>query len=425
MEKTKNFKVLFLAVLMVFSAVLFAACGESGTPETVPTDGSGNAIAETDAAYRISVVDALGKPIAEELAVKFMKDGKQDAMQLVNESGVAEKVLPRDNYTVELQFTNPTVGSGYDYDASDLTLSAEKTELTVVMSQKLGEQTLTIFANGQDTEAHYVSAGCTTVTLDPEGRSYFIFTPTKPATYEFSLVGSDAVIGYYGETHYILDTNAAEVNDNKFQMSVSEDMIGATPVIGIDAAEGDAVLCIDPIGEAAWTIEQEPWITYKATVAINPYTLPAGAKLNKFDITGETKSLVFNETDGFYHIDSADGPLVLALIAKGQEAAEYTDTFEQIMENYSPRRIFYDENGNFVKKEGYVECLQQYIDASDETYGVYPLTKDLEYIIQQFGIQQGWFDESEPTYLFRDENGVNMSGINNEIAWLFMCRYLG
>ncbi len=401
---------LCLCLLIVLS--LLAACGGSGGGETQ----------SADAAYKVTVQDALGTPFTEGIAIKFMNDGKQAGMQVLNDAGVAEKTLPRGSYTVELQFTSQEVQ--YICDTSDMTLTADKTELTVILSRPLGQEQVSLFANGKDNDAWLVADGCYNVTLNPESRSYFIFKPLQAGTYEFSLVGSDAAIGYYGESHFVQDTPALEVKDNKFQMSVTENMLAGTPVIGIDAGQGSATLCIARIGDAGWTIEQEPWTVYEATVTPTPYTLPAGAKLNKFDIYADGYELVFNENDGFYHLDSADGKLVLVLIANGQEAPEYTDTFESIIEKYGPRRIFFDEDGNFVKKEGYTECLQKYIDASDETYGVYPLTEDLKYIIEQFGIQQGWFEPSNPGYLFRDEDGMNIPGINNEIAWLFMCRHL-
>ena len=48
------------------------------------------------------------------------------------------------------------------------------------------------------------------------------------------------------------------------------------------------------------------------------------------------------------------------------------------------------------------------------------------YIIKQQGIQSGWFDPAEDNvrYLFVDQDGNRVSGINEDISWLFMCRYL-
>lgn len=415
----KKLKALLLVALMVLSVAVFAACGgNQGEENTGTTAGQLSA----EAAYQVVVVDAAGNPVSAGIAVKFMQGGSQKAMQLVNESGVAEKTLTRGDYTVELQFTDPN--AQYVYDASDLTLSAEKTQLQIVMSQKLGEEAQELSVG----KAYYVKEGCTNIPLNAEGRSYYIFVPKAAGKYEVSLVGSDAAIGYYGgSVHYIWDHSAVEVVDNKFSVNVMDSQLGgAILVIGVDAGEGEAILSVQNVGAPDWSVEQEPWTVYQAKSNIAPYTLPAGAKLNKFDLTASTDSykLVLNENDGFYHLGSADGALVVVQIGNTSEETEYLPPFEAILEKQGIRRYFYDENGNFVKKEEYSECTLKYIENADEQSGVYPLTEDLMYIIQQQGAQAGWFDTDNAGYLFKDQDGNKVIGINNEISWLFMCRYL-
>ena len=79
---------------------------------------------------------------------------------------------------------------------------------------------------------------------------------------------------------------------------------------------------------------------------------------------------------------------------------------------------------NFVKRESYNECINAYVACADENYGVYPLTDDLIYIIQQRGDHYGWFDSSnKDSYLFKDMNGNLNLEINPEISWLFPCCY--
>ena len=197
-----------------------------------------------------------------------------------------------------------------------------------------------------------------------------------------------------------------------------------TLVIGIEAADADGcTLAIERIGEAERTLADEPWMIYETTAELAPYTLPAGASLKEFDLTAETGkyNLVLNEKDGFYHLDSADGPLVLVNLGKD---GNYLDSFKTILDNSGVSKYFYDENGEFVKKESYTECLLEYIACMDESNGVYPLTEDLKYIIQQRGDHSEWFDSSSSSYLFVDENGNMVPGINSEIAWLFMCCYI-
>lgn len=410
----KKLKSLLLVSLMVLSLCVLAACGGN----TAPTEATLSA----ETAYKVTVMDAAGKPVNAGIAVKFMQDGTQKAMQLVGENGAAEKTLTRGNYTIELQFTDPN--AQYVYDNSDMTLTAEKTELSVILSQKLGEQVQELSVG----EAHYVNQGCTNIPLNAEGRSYFIFVPKEVGKYEVSLIGSDATVGYYGGSiHYVWDHSALDVVDNKFSVDIKAGQLGgAVIIIGVDAGEGEAILSVQNIGEPDWSVEDEPWTVYQAQSAITPYTLPAGAKLNKFDITAatDTYKLIFNEADGFYHLNSADGALVVVQIGNTSEETEYLPPFETILEKQGIRRYFYDENGNFLKKEEYSDCVTKYIENADEKSGVYPLTDDLMYIIRQQGIQSGWFDPSGATYLFKDKDGNGLIGINNEISWLFMCRYL-
>ena len=76
-----------------------------------------------------------------------------------------------------------------------------------------------------------------------------------------------------------------------------------------------------------------------------------------------------------------------------------------------------------MKRENYSNCLLDYIDCADETLGVYPLTEDLMYIIQQNGDHMGWWDPDGSTYRFLNMDDTKDLTINTEIAWLLMCCY--
>jgi hypothetical protein len=95
-----------------------------------------------------------------------------------------------------------------------------------------------------------------------------------------------------------------------------------------------------------------------------------------------------------------------------------------MLERSGVSKYFYDENGNFVKKESYSECLTEYLDYVDLDEGVYPMTEDLKYIIQQRGEYVGWWNPESSSYIFKDINGLNLTDINNEIAWLLMSCYI-
>lgn len=412
----KKKSILILTTVILCLAVLFTSCGEK-EPES------------TEAAYTVTVKDALGTPYTSGVIVKFMQAGEQVAMQVVNEEGIVSKTLEKGDYTVELMFTSGE--EQYHYNKEGLTLSEDKTTLDVVVSQAMNAEGTTLFAQSKETTAHRVSAGCTYVTLTAGERNYFLFTPDQEGTYEFSVPGSTAVIGYYGAPHFVQELSAAEVKDNKFTISVSASMIGAGDagtsvlVIGVDAGaeDTDCILAIERKGPAEKTLADEPWHVYKTTTPPTPYVLSAGATLAEFDLTAATSTykLVLNTTDGFYHLDSENGPLVLVRLT---EDSKYLASYKTILESTRVGKYFFDEQENFVKKESYVECLLEYIPCADENKGVYPLTEDLKYIIQQSGDYLDWWNTEASTYIFKDEGGTMVPGINSEIAWLFMCCYI-
>lgn len=409
----KKFSKIIIAATLMCGAMVLGACGNGG-------DAAGG-----EKEYKVTVKDALGNPYSG-VVVQFYKDGAQEAMQVVDPStGVATKKMAAGDYTVKLQFTDNA--EGYYYKEEGLTLSADKTELDVVLAKAVADKGITLYAGGEY-EAHAVGVGCTYVELTTGERNYFLFTPSEAGTYEFSVAdGADVTIGYYGAPHFVQGQSAAELVDGKFTVSVSASMIstgdtGTTVlVIGVDSEKAtECVLGIQRIGDAAWNVADEPWIIYEETAKLSKYTLPAGTNLNEFDLTAASYNLVYNEADGFYHMNSADGPLVYVHLT---EDSKYLASFKNILDRSGVNRYFYNANGEFEKKVSYSECLLKYIDCADEATGVYPLTEDLKYIIQQRGEYVGWWDKNSQQYLFVDANGNPILGINSEIAWLFMCCY--
>ena len=377
-------------------------------------------------AYTVRVVDALGNPYTNGVVVKFMKDGQPAGMQVVNENGEASKELEDGEYTVDLTFT--AEDEEYHYNVADMVLTDAGRVYEVVLAKAVSGEASTLSVDMKDYQAYPVGTGCTYVTLKAGERNYFLFAPTVAGKYEFSLPGSDAEIGYYGAPHFVQTANMAQPEEGKFAVSIKASMIGTngtgttTLVLGVDAGDSeDCVIAIQRIGEPDRTIEDEPWTIYQKTVELAEYALPAGATLGEFDLKAEDYTLVLNEQDGFYHLNAADGPLVLMRL--GQKS-EYLDSFKTILERSGVVKYFFDEEENFVKKESYSECLLEYIEYMDEENGVYPLTEDLKYIVQQRGDHSNWFDPDNSSYLFKNAAGENLSGLNLDNLWLFMCCYI-
>lgn len=405
MKKTNT---LLLVLVMVLS-LLLTACG-GGTAEN-----GGNA------AYSVKVTDAQGTPYTVGVIVKFLKDGVQVAMQPVNANGVATKELEKGNYTVELVFTGDDAGY---YDPAAAVLSAEKTSIELQLSNMVSEETTALYVDDTEYAAYEISAGSTYVPVKAGVRNYFLFSPTEEGTYEFSVNDSKLVLGYYGAPHFVQSTSASDVVDNAFSISISKSSLGgAVYVIGIDGVDADTncILSIQRTGAPKQNVADEPWTEYQTTAVLAPFTLsvPAGKSLIYMDVTAETAkhTFVFNKADGYYHLDTADGPVIYVHLAKGAPyvALQSVVQGDGHMGGAPIRKYFYDENGEFVKKEDYTDILTDYFENMDPNLGVYPLTDDLIYIIQN-GCGS-WWDSKSPDFIFE--------GCNAELAWMFACCWIG
>ena len=422
MKNTKRIKALLMAAVMLFSLML---CACDGTPATNPSETQGKPVSN-DPAYRVTVVDAQGKPFTSGVIVKFMQNGQQAAMQKVNETGVAEKHLPKGDYTVELMFTDSDTECYYDKE--NLTLTADKTELQVVLYFAAEKEGRKLFAQGKEYLAYSVGTGGTHVDLTGGDRNYFLFVPDEAGTYQFSVSGEGLQIGYYGAPHFVQQNNIAEdLSGNVFTQSVSKSMIGsgntgtATYVIGIDAEQsGTAVLNIERIGEPAWSISDEPWTEYQLKQPIKPFklTLKEGQSLTYVDIDAKADAytVVYNEADGYYHLGTADGPVMYVNLGKSAPHASLQAIIggDGHAGGAPIRKYFFDEDGKFLRKEDYTKILSQYFENMDDEYDVYPLTEDLKYIIQN-GCS-GWWEADSPNYIF--------VGCTEELGWLFACCYI-
>ena len=411
----KNFKKILAAALALAMLLALCACGDDKK-----SDKQNDKADSTTASYEVKVLDGQGNPMTEGVVVKFLKDGQQVAMQKTNDKGIASKELEKGNYTVELMFTDSSLNASYD--ASAAVLSADKTSLVLTLINEVGSEAHTLVVGDQEFNAPYVNVGSTNVSVTASVRNYFVFTPTEAGTYAFSVSNNDVKIGYYGAPHFVQSMSAVDVIDNVITMSISAGTIGGSYVIGLDGLSADTktVLSIIRTGDPEITISDMPWTQYKTTHTPAPYTLDLGGKSLKYiDITSATANvtLAYNAEDGFYHYGSENGPVVLMHLGKGAPYVSLQTVIEgDGLGGGAPiREYFYDANGEFLKKEDYTDILRTYFENMDSKNGVYPLTKDLEYIIKN-GCN-GWWDKESPDFIFTD--------CNPELGWMFALCYVG
>ena len=420
MKNTKRIFCLLLCAALCMG-LLLTACNDTEAPSA-------------DATYKVTVVDGLGNIYTEKVIVKLLQDGKQVAMGPINDQGVYEKVLPRGEYTVEAVSTNTALDC-YFIGAN---LTAETTEAKVIMAYAPTE-TETISAPSLTEEgnlsfdAGLVSAGSSYIELVAGERTYVLFTPKQAGTYEFTVTNDDASVGYYGGPHYVQSNNVANMDGNKFSMSIDSGMIntegsGTTVlVIGLDAKEGKdgCILNINRVGDPAWTINDAPWTKYQAKAAVKNFTLESGVKLVPFDLTASTDAykLVLNTQDGVYHLGTADGPKVYVQLSEAVYGISMKDMVGEIVYDSegiliptgtSPFRYQRGETKDDFFKEDYTDFMREVVTAVDKATGVYPLTEDLFYVLPMGIDNKGWAREGTANYLF---NGTD---VNPDLAWMFM-----
>ena len=128
---------------------------------------------------------------------------------------------------------------------------------------------------------------------------------------------------------------------------------------------------------------------------------------------------VYNAADGYYHLDSANGPvLYMNLGPNAPVISLYNMLGFTGVGGTGFYEIQYNDEGVAIRKEDYVPCMSDYIWCIDSKLGIYPVTEDLIYMIQHGGNQKGWWDSENPNYLFKE-----LPGVVSESAWMFCCCY--
>ena len=401
-----NLKKILVLVLALALCLSMAACGVDK---------------KADDQYMVTVLDDQGEPMSSGVIVRILKDGKQVQMQVADENGQVKLDLEDDTYDVELKFTDSDAAYYYD---QDLTISPKNKQLTIQLYKDATTTTETLFApnlNGEtvETEAYILTVGSTHVQTVANARNYYLFTPVQAGTFCFSLEEGSGALGYYGAPHFVQQLTASEPNEEgNIVLSVSPGMLGGTYVLGLDAETDSAILSITRTGDHQHSVEDEPWTEYVTSHTPSKFTFAptAGKKLTYVDIykgTAADYNAVLG-ADGYYHMGSEDGPVIYVNLGKeAPNISLYVVVNGDGLAGGSPiRKYFYNENGDFVKREDYTNIIASYFECMDEATGLYPLTADLAYILQT---RSGWWTESSPDYIFIDANP--------EIAWLFACCY--
>ena len=437
--KRLNKRVLILPViaLLLFS-MLLTSCNSNNKAEEGTTAGGTQPPAGTpegEIEYKVNVIDYLGKPM-NDIVVSLLKDGAQEKMKVAKE-GLASFTAAKGNYTVSIS----APGGDYYYDASKCVLSEAAPEITVQLylktSKKASEELYAISHITDDVEkytAYQVSEGGTYVELTAGDMSYFVFRPSREGVYKITFVSdADIEIGYYGSPLTVATSKVSrtEIVNNAFEIEVRKINLGqtletTTPyVIGLKPASAETKGCVltvewiktpdfSPIDVAWQTVRPTEADLKKITDYFATTSIADTAVFKNLDVTDENLTVVYNETDGFYHYNTADGPVVYLRIGT---KSPYLDDLMTVCETGQLGAYFYDAEGKFLRKESYNELISDYAGVSNERDKVCPLNKQLAEVLKNAGENKGWWKTGTALYLFGNEL------IPTDTAWLFACGY--
>ncbi len=382
-----------------------------GTQDGGTGSGEGTTEGDKEVTYTATVKDTSG------VAVSGVTLSIQGQNLVTDATGSVAVALKEGSYSFTLK-----IPDGYLASTTSYAVTAKKTSVEIQIIPKMKYETNVIYIGGDEVEAYIIGTGTSEITMLPDTTTYFLFTPPKSGYYKITTDNSAVKLSDWSTTVFPFphSSNKKSLTQNVKPSQFSDGTFGMGAfVIGVTGAS-HCNLTITRTGAAKLDASDVAWTVYEGTHTPKAFslTIGAGQSLKYVDITASTSAYtpVLNTTDGFYHLGSADGPLLyLDFDNKYLSFLDFLDNGTGI------RRYFYDSNGDFQWKEDYTKCMKAYAKCIDTKKNVYPLTEDLVYIIQQYGDSAGWWDKNttDGFYLFEGESGVNA-----KIAWMFAICYL-
>lgn len=234
----------------------------------------------------------------------------------------------------------------------------------------------------------------------------YAFEPTE--TGKYTITSNDSLLGNLGGTwHYYQAPTADNVNSSTLVWECTS--VGQSAIIAVMANTNIANITITR--EDLDTSDEVQWTVYDNTTTPVPFEYEGDtSELVPVDIENDIIDSAVLGEDGYYHLNSADGPILYAnlnevnlqslaaIIGYGKLSAVYYD----------------DETGAVVAKVDYTEAVTEYINCAyvDDTGALYyPLTADLIEMFQEVGATNEWYDGYTWVHDSAD-------------AWMFACYYV-
>lgn len=381
--------------------------------------------------YGLWIVDGQGNAMTD-IFVKVMKDEEQVKLYPFNGEFLSME-LDTDTYELELDLSQ--LNGTYTYDESLCVLSPDKRTTTIRLFRTV-DSSKDIFVGApisKDYTAFRITEGSYKVALTPNDYTFFIFAPTKAAIYTVTYeCESELAVSYHGSTFFVQGADLTEGSTEiaKYENGISVDIyssnIGADYVFAVRSSGAtECILNIKNVGDPGTRLVDEPWTAYledEEKVAEHLQVSKDGT-YKKIDLSDLSFTAVFNENDGFYHLNSADGPIIFIDMTSD---TDYISSLHTICANQRMGIYIYDNNGNITEKRSFNELFLQYGMPADTDTVVddpvrVPLTEKLAEAIKSYGDKYSWWAVGSEQNLF---TSVHIGGsYNQKYAWLLFCGY--
>ena len=384
--------------------------------------------------YGLWISDGLGNPVSN-VFVKIMK-GDEQVKMFPYLGEFLSMDLELDTYQIVLDLSQ--LNGTYTFDESLCVLTPEKRSTSIRLIQNPTEETALFvgYPISADYPAYYIGEGATNVTLTPNDYTFLVFAPINAAIYTITYEGNaNLEISYHGSSFFTQghdmsqDTSCISKYENGLAISIYASEIGGDYVFAIKStSETSCVLKIKNAGDPGTRIEDEPWKPYLEDSAMVEKQLntTVDGTYTTVDLTDLSLKAVYNEADGFYHLGTADGPIIFIDLTSD---SQYVASIQTICALQRMGEYLYDINGNLVEKRSYNELFRQYglfTETADGDTPVdgpvrVPLTQKLVEAIQSFGEKNGWWDFNNDSNIFK--LAYPTTAYNKEYAWLLYCGY--
>ena len=380
--------------------------------------------------YGIWIVDGLGNPLTD-VIVKVMKDGEQIKMYPYQGEFLAMDIAPG-TYQLELDLSQLSEEYVYDASACVVTPTSRTATVRLFKTPRAGESLFVGYPIEQDYESYRIGVGSTQVTLTPNDYSFFVFTPSVAAVYTVTYeCPADLTISYHGGSFFVQGSDLTGTSEdiatyeNGISLNVYASNIGAEYVLAVKSTSAiSCVINIRNVGDPGTRIEDAPWTPYLEDSAKveEQLSMTVSGSYTTVDLADLSMKAVYNETDGYYHLNSADGPILFIDLTS---SSQFVASIQVICGYQRMGAYIYDMNGNITEKRSYNELFFQYgmpetaEEAVDSPIRV-PLTAKLAEAVQSFGERNGWWSEGEANIFTSAMMGAPY---NQEYAWLLYCGY--